>query len=141
MKLSLQFLIVILLAAPCVGQVAAQKSKPAGPPCSLDRQAGDWAAISLGKTNGADNMAVATYHLNKDGTSSAHIWANTGTVSVEFDRVGNTAVNENCTLVQTWNDGGPAAHCVIFDDGNEMWCIYDQPAFNQTNLKRIHTRN
>jgi hypothetical protein len=138
-KLSIvAILLVILVSLP----VAAQTSKPSGPPCSVDRLAGDWAALSLGLFGQSDSISTGTFHLNKDGTSSAHIWINVGGSSFfELDRFGNTTVNEDCTMTQTWNDGGPLAKCVILDDGNEMWCIYDQPAFIRVTLKRIHTRN
>jgi hypothetical protein len=141
MKLAIRFLALVAIAALCIAQAAAQNSKPAGPPCSLDRQAGDWAFEDSGTTAGSDYMATGTYHLNNDGTSSAHIWLNNGSAFLEFDRFGNTTIKEDCTLTQTWNDGGPLAKCVILDDGNEIWCLYDQPAYDRTTLKRIHTRN
>ncbi len=141
MKLTLRLFMVVLFAAGCLVHAAAQTSKPVGPPCSLHRQAGDWGFLATGKRAGVDNMATGTYHLNNDGTSSSHLFSNSGSAFLEFDRVGNTTITEDCIVTQTWDDGGPAAKCVVVDDGNEMWCIYEQPAFTQVTLKRIHTRN
>lgn len=141
MKLAILLFMVVLFAASSLIHAAAQTSKPVGPPCSLNRQAGDWGFLASAKTAGVDSMATGTYHLNKDGTSSAHLFINDGTNFFELDRTGKTTVAADCTTTQTWDDGGPAAKCVVVDDGNEMWCIYEQPAFSQVTLKRIHTRN
>lgn len=130
--------LVVLVGAP---QVFAQNPHHHGPACSLDRLAGDWGFVSAGKNAGGDLNATGIFHLNRDGTSSAHLFANTGTSFVDFERFGITTVNDDCTTTQTWNDGGPAAHCVIVDDGNEMWCMYEPPVFSLVTLKRIHTRD
>ncbi len=127
--------LAVLAGAP---QALAQ---PQGPPCSLDRLAGDWGFINIGQMGGVDVNGTGTYRLNKDGTSSGHLFANMGGSYFEFYRYGTTTVNDECMLTQTWNDGGTAAHCVVVDDGNEMWCIYEGTPASHVTLKRIHTRN
>ena len=127
--------LVFVVGAP---QVFAQHQ---GPPCTLDRLAGDWGAVTSFKTADAETNAVATFRLNKDGTSSAHLFSNTNGSYFEFDRYGMTIVNGDCTITQSWNDGGSSAHCVVVDDGNEMWCMYEGPVLSLVTLKRIHTRN
>jgi hypothetical protein len=95
----------------------------------------------MGKIGGVEINAVGTVQINKDGTVSAHLLSNMGGTYIEFDRVGTSTVNFDCTTTGTWNDGGTAYHCVVVDDGNEMWCIYEEmPAITVT-LRRMHTRN
>jgi len=127
-----------LLVAP---QVFAENPKHQGPACSVDKLAGDWGFTASGKNAGGDFNSAGTFHLDRDGTSSAHLFANVGGSFVDFERFGITTVNDDCTLLQTWNDGGPAAHCVVVDDGNEMLCMYEPPTFSLVTLKRIHTRH
>ena len=127
--------LVLLAGAP---QAVAQHQ---GPPCSLDRLAGEWGAVNIGKIGGVEVNAVATVHINKDGTNSAHLLANRGSTYVDFERFGIITVNDDCTTMGIWNDGGPAYHCVTVDDGNEMWCIYEETPGITVTLKRIHTRN
>jgi hypothetical protein len=127
--------LVLLVGAP---HALAQNQ---GPPCNLDRLAGDWGFVTSYTTAGVPATATGTVHLTKDGISSAHLLANMGGTFFEFDRYGNLAVNADCTTTTTWNDGGASAHCVVVDDGNEMWCIYEGPDQSVVTLKRIHTRN
>ncbi len=128
-----------LLVAVCAFAVPVMAEEPS---CSIDKLAGDWAFQTTGKNGASDVIGTGTFRLNKDGTSSSHLWINIGgTTFLEFDRFGNTTMGENCTLTQTWDGGGPLAKCVILDDGNEMWCVYDQPAFSRVDLRRMHTRH
>lgn len=130
--------IVVLMGAH---RASAQNAKHQGPACRVDRLAGDWGFVNAGKIGGVDINGTGTFHLYKDGTSSAHLFLNSGGSFLDIDRTGNTTIKDDCTLTQTWNDGGPAAHCVVVDDGNEMWCMYEPPTFAQVTLKRIHTRD
>ncbi len=142
MKVVFHFLaalaLVVLVGVP---QAFAQNPIGHGPPCSLDRLAGEWGFVNIGKIGSVDVNGTGTFHLNNDGTSSSHLFANKGNSYVDFERFGITTINDDCMLTQTWNDGGPAAHCVVVDDGNEIWCIYEQTPASQVTLKRIHTRN
>ena len=130
-----------LLALVFLAGTAAALAQQQGPPCSLDRLAGDWGFVNTGQIGGVDVNGTGTFHLNKDGTGTAHLFANRGGTYVEFYRVGITTVNPDCTSSGTWNDGGPAYHCVAVDDGNEQWCIYEETPGSFVTLKRIHTRN
>lgn len=140
MKLKTLFALAIIFLVLGLGIQAAGQAAKVG--CSLEKTAGDWAAQSGGKFNGADAMLIGTYHLNKDGTSSTHVFLNVdGTVFLELNRVGTATMGEDCILTQTWEDGGPLAKCVVLDDANEIWCAYDQPGFSNVTLKRIHRRD
>ena len=135
------YCVLALLALALLAVTPKAVAQKQGPPCSLDRLAGDWGFVNLGKIGGIEVNGTGTFHLNKDGTGSTHMFTNRGSNFVEIERFGNTTVNDDCTSTGTWNDGGPAYHCVAVDDGNEMWCIYEgTPAITVT-LKRIHTRN
>lgn len=133
-------LLTLLALVFLTGASKALAQQP-GPPCSLDRLSGDWGFVNTGQIGGADANGTGTLHLNKDGTNSAHLFVNMGGGYFEFDRYGFTTVNPDCTTTGNWNDGGPAYHCVAVDDGNEMWCIYEQTPASFVTLKRIHTRN
>ena len=89
------FAINSIFSSGGVPQALAQHQ---GPPCSLDRLAGDWGFISTGKSAGVDFNSTGTFHLNKDGTSSAHLFANMGSSFLDFERFGITTVNDDCTL-------------------------------------------
>lgn len=122
---------------------AAEANAASSPvhPCSVATIAGDWAARQQnGKTaDGQDLAAVATFHVNKDGTSSTHGWVNIGgTAFFEARRTGTTTVDADCTGTQAWNDGGPIAKIVILRGGREIWAIYDQPGSAIVILKRIN---
>lgn len=122
---------------PAAVEAAAVSSS--GRPCSVATIAGDWAFRATGKTpDGLDLTAVGTFHLTKDGTSSAHLWANIGgTTFLDFPRTGTTTVDADCTGTQAWDDGGPIAKTVILRSGREIWATYDQPGFSTVILKRI----
>ena len=125
-------MVVLASASPALAQ---------GPPCSLDRLAGDWGFLNTGQIGGLDVNGTGTYRLNKDGTSSSHLFVNRGSSYLDFKRFGTTTVDSECMLTQTWNDGGSPAHCVVIDDGNQMWCIYEGTPASHVTLKRIHSRN
>ncbi len=117
---------------------AASPAKDSGRPCSVAMVAGDWAARFSGQDANGEAMGIGTFHLNEDGTSSAHLWINmNGTTFLEVTRTGTTIVNADCTATQSWDDGGPIAKSVILRNGREMWATYDQPAFANVILKRI----
>ena len=82
--------------------------------------------------------ATSTVRVNRDGTTTAHLFANMGGSNVEFYRYGTAAANDDCTTKQSWNDAGSPAHCVVVDDGNEIWCMYEGSTLSTVTLKRIH---
>lgn len=140
MKLT-TLIVVMVLIVLCGARLQANAQAPKSS-CSLEKTAGDWAFQGSGKLGGVDAINVGTYHLNKDGTSSSHLIVNfAGATLVEFDGTGNTTVADNCILTQTWDNGAPLSKCVVLDDSNEIWCVYDQPYFFSVNLKRIHRRD
>ena len=107
----------------------------------INKLAGDWGFVNTGQIGGRDANGVGTVHLDKDGTSSAHLFVNMGGSFFEFDRYGVMTVNPECTTTGSWIDGGPAYHCVAVNNGNEMWCIYEQTPASYVTLKRIRTRD
>ncbi len=141
MKLkTLLILSVVILVIGFGIQASGQTPKAA---CSVEKTAGDWAFQGSGKlVDGSDALTTGTYHLDKDGTSSSHLISNVaGVVFVEFDATGKTTVTDNCLLTQTWDDGvTPLSRCVVFNNNNEIWCVYDKPMFFKVELKRIHPR-
>ena len=141
MKLKpLLILSVVIFTIGFALQANAQTAKPS---CSVEKTAGDWAFQGSGKlADGSDALTTGTYHLDKDGTSSSHLISSIGGVLlVEFDATGKTTVEENCLLTQIWDDGvTPLSRCVVFNNNNEIWCVYDKPMFFKVELKRIHPR-
>lgn len=133
--------LVAILALVILASAPPAFAQQQGPPCSLDRLAGDWGFVNSGQIGGVDVNATGTFHLNTDGTTSTHLFANRGGSYVEFNRYGTITLSADCTNTGNWDDGGPAYHCVAVDDGNEMWCIYEQTSGAYVTLKRIHTRN
>ena len=141
MKLRTLLILSVVFSLLGFGLLAgAQTAKPS---CSLEKAAGDWAFQGSGKlVDGSDALTTGTYHLDKDGTSSSHLISNiSGVLFVEFDATGKTTVAENCLLTQTWDDGvTPLSRCVVFNNSNEIWYVYDKPMFFKVELKRIHPR-
>ena len=122
----------------------AANAQAVKPTCSIEKTAGDWAFQGSGKlVDGSDALNTGTFHLDKDGTSSSHLMFNIGgLLFLEFDATGKTTVADNCILTQTWDDGvTPMSKCVVLDDSNEIWCVYDKPMFFKVELKRIHRRD
>ncbi len=81
---------------------------------------------------------IGTFHLEKDGTSSAHLWVNFGGSALsEFTANGTTTVNADCTLTQTFEGVPSPAHCVVFANRTKMWCVYEPPGTVTVTLERI----
>ena len=141
MKLKTLFILSVVIFVIGFGiQASGQTARAA---CSLEKTAGDWAFQGSGKlVDGSDALNTGTIHIGKDGISVAHLMLNvSGAMFLEFDATGKTAVAENCILTQTWDDGvTPLAKCVVFNNSNEIWCVYDKPTFFKVELKRIHPR-
>ena len=72
--------IAMVLIGAAISATAQGTSTP-GPFCSVETIAGDWAFSSAGEIpTGLEFAGVGTFHLEKDGSSSAHGWRNVGGV-------------------------------------------------------------
>jgi len=108
------------------------------PPCSVASMVGDWAFLTRTKTSGGvDGAGTGTYHLGKDGHSSAHGWFNYGGVFLERSMTGTTTVDSDCTGTQAWEGSTITAKIVILRNGREIWAVYDGPDVITVILKRL----